>query len=195
MHGSECEEDHNRISAKGSHTKGMAANACGPCHALLLGIRHVKHSSKPQHYLREKTSHLLLGVGLAKGFLQLVQQVSATQPLHDNDHLLSVVNDIKALHNVGVVQHLEELCLPACTPLHVKWDVTLASCAQDLLTRHDERTYRFMMARCSGSSAMSGALRKTTFKAAYLRGSFLNRPRATCETIHNVVPQAVGALK
>ncbi len=64
-------------------------------------------------YLHKKDGCLLLRVVLAGHLFQCVQQVAASEPLHENDHLLLILNNLIALHNVWMVQQLQEVRLPA----------------------------------------------------------------------------------
>ena len=71
-------------------------------------------------YLDKEDCCLLLRVVLARHLFQSVQQVPSSQPFHENDHLLLVLDHLIAGHNVGVIQYLQKLCFPASTPnLHI----------------------------------------------------------------------------
>ena len=73
-------------------------------------------NSRVNCYLHEEDGRLLLRVVLAGHLFQGVQQVPPSQPLHEDNHLLLVLDHLVAPHNVGVIQQLQEVSLPASCP-------------------------------------------------------------------------------
>ena len=64
-------------------------------------------------HLDEEDGSLLLRIMLASHLFQGIQQVTPSQPFHEDDHLLLILDHFVALHNVGVIQQLQEVSLPA----------------------------------------------------------------------------------